>query len=87
MGVVPRVSVKGETLAASLAFTVVAHVRESALSSTLPHSTLCSQEKALVSSSGRVNRANQRRLASVFSSGDISSDLAKYNQLKVCYSL
>ena len=34
-------------------------------------------------SSGRVNRANQRRLASVFSTGDISSDLAKYNQLKV----
>ena len=35
------------------------------------------------SSSGRGNRASQRRLASVFSSGDISSDLAKYNQLKV----
>ena len=30
-----------------------------------------------------MNRANQRRLASVYSTGDISSDLAKYNQLKV----
>ena len=36
-------------------------------------------------SSGRVNRANQRKLASLFSAGDISSDLAKYNQLKVQY--
>ncbi len=35
-------------------------------------------------SSGRVNRANQRKLASLFSAGDVSSDLAKYNQLKVC---
>ena len=34
-------------------------------------------------SSGRVNRANQRKLASLFSAGDVSSDLAKYNQLKV----
>ena len=34
-------------------------------------------------SSGRVNRAKLRRLASVFSTGDVSSDLAKYNQLKV----
>ena len=36
-------------------------------------------------SSGRVNRANQRKLASLFSAGDVSSDLAKYNQLKVNY--
>ena len=35
------------------------------------------------SSSGHGNHASQRRLASVFSSGDISSDLAKYNQLRV----
>ena len=43
---------------------------------------LCQLDKK-VTSSGRVNRANQRRLASVFSTGDVSSDLAKYNQLKV----
>ena len=35
------------------------------------------------SSSRHGNRASQHRLASVFSSGDISSDLAKYNQLRV----
>ena len=34
-------------------------------------------------SSGRVNRANQRKLASLYSAGDVSSDLAKYNQFKV----
>jgi histone-lysine N-methyltransferase SETD1 len=33
-------------------------------------------------SSGRINRAKLRRLASVFSTSDVSSDLAKYNQLK-----
>lgn len=36
-----------------------------------------------VKSSGRVNRANQRKLASLYSAGDMSSDLAKYNQFKV----
>ena len=34
-------------------------------------------------SSGRVNRANQRKLASLYSAGDVSSDIAKYNQFKV----
>ena len=34
-------------------------------------------------SSGRVNRAKQRKLASLYSAGDLSSDLAKYNQFKV----
>lgn len=41
-----------------------------------------SEPKAQSKSSGRVNRANQRKLASLFSAGDVSSDLAKYNQLK-----
>lgn len=36
-----------------------------------------------VKSSGRVNRAKQRKLASLYSAGDLSSDLAKYNQFKV----
>ena len=38
---------------------------------------------AQVKSSGRVNRANQRKLASLYSAGDVSSDIAKYNQFKV----
>lgn len=36
-----------------------------------------------VKSSGRVNRAKQRKLASLYSAGDVSSDIAKYNQFKV----
>ena len=42
-------------------------------------SLLCVQVK----SSGRKNRANQRKLASLYSAGDVSRDLAKYNQFKV----
>ena len=34
-----------------------------------------------------MNRANQRKLASLYSAGDISSDLAKYNQFKVQWSV
>ena len=43
----------------------------------------CDLQLEKKASSGRVNRAKLRRLASVFSTGDVSSDLAKYNQLKV----
>ena len=42
-----------------------------------------SLSQATGKSSGRVNRANQRKLASLYSAGDTSSDLAKYNQFKV----
>lgn len=45
-----------------------------------PGTTPATEKKA--KSSGRVNRATQRKLASLFSSGDVSSDIAKYNQLR-----